>query len=291
MTTVVGAPIVVGVDGSPSSMTAVTTAVRLAADHRRDLRVVHAYAWSLLSVSHGIAGGARVGGGLREEAGRILDAAVAHARSLAPGVTVTGEVLPGAPAAVLVAEAKGAWLVVLGDRGLGGFASLLVGSVAVQVTAHASCPVFVVRGTEHPTGPIVVGVDGSGHSDLALGFAFQEAAFRGAPLRAVHAWRHPVAAEPGDMLPLVYDVDEVEGEETRVLAEAIAGWTDRHPDVRVEQLVVRAGAAHTLIQESARAQLLVVGARGHGGFTGLLLGSVSQAVLHHAACPVAVVRA
>ena len=290
MTTAAGAPIVVGVDGSPSSLDAVAAASRMAADRHRPLRIVHAFVWSLLSVPYGISGGAPAGPGLRDEADKIIADAIALARSAAPEIEVDGEVREGASAPVLLDEARRAWLLMLGDRGLGGFASMLLGSVTAQVAAHAACPVLMIRPTEHPDGPVLVGVDGSGQSDLAVGFAFEEAAFRGAPLRAVHAWRHPVSVEPGDMLPLVYDVEEVEGEEERVLAEALAGWRDRYSDVPVEQVVVRAGAARTLVDESARARLLAVGARGHGGFVGLLLGSVSRAALLHAACPVAVIR-
>jgi nucleotide-binding universal stress UspA family protein len=290
MTRTAGAPIVVGVDGSPSGLAAVTSAARMGADRRRPLRVVHAFVWSLLSVRHGIGGGAPIGPGLRDAAEGFVTDAIALARSVAPDVEVAGEVRDGATAPVLLEESRGAWLLVLGDRGLGGFASMLVGSVTAQLAAHAECPVLMVRPTGQPDGPVLVGVDGSGHSDLAVEFAFEEAAFRRVTLRAVHAWRRPVATEPGDMLPLVYDVGEVDGEETRVLAEALSGWRDRYPDVAVDQMVVRGGAARTLVDESARAQLLVVGARGHGGFVGLLLGSVSRAALLHAACPVAVIR-
>jgi nucleotide-binding universal stress UspA family protein len=112
---------------------------------------------------------------------------------------------------------------------------------------------------------------------------------RGVPLVATHAWTHPASAGPGDMLPLVYDTADVESEETRLVAEALAGWHDRYPDVTVQRELVHGGARKALIDASHRAQLVVVGTRGRGGFTGLLLGSVSQAVLHHAACPVAVV--
>lgn len=123
--------------------------------------------------------------------------------------------------------------------------------------------------------PVVVGVDGSKSG-----------------LVAVHAWTHPVSTGPGDMLPLVYDVNGVEAEEQRVLAESVAGWCDRYPEVPVAHRLVRGPTRTTLIDESARgAPLLVVGARGRDGFAGLLLGSVSQAVLHHAGCPVAVIRA
>jgi nucleotide-binding universal stress UspA family protein len=286
-----GAPVVVGVDGSPSSLHAVSAAVPMAAERHRPLRVVHAFIWPLLRVPLGPGPGAPDDAGLRHDAERIVADAVAHARSAgAVGLDVSGEVVTGAAAAVLLAEARDAALVVIGDRGLGGFSGLLLGSVAVQLAAHAPVPVMVVRGTEHQDGPVVVGVDGSGDSDLAIGFAFEEAAFRNADLRAVHAWTHPIASEPGDMLPLVYDVDDVTDEATRLLAEALAGWRDRYPEVKVSRILVRGRARQALVEESTRAQLLVVGARGRGGFTGLLLGSVSQTALHHASCPVAVVR-
>jgi nucleotide-binding universal stress UspA family protein len=284
------APIVVGVDGSQSSLDAVRLAVRMAGERRRPLRAVHAFIWPLMHVPLGPAAGAPAEGGLRHDAERVIATAVDLARLVDPNVEVVGAVVDGAASAVLLTEARDAALVVLGDRGLGGFTGLLVGSIAVQLAAHAACPVLVVRGAEQPDGPVVVGVDGSGHSELAVGFAFEEAAFRGVALHAIHAWTHPLAAEPGDMLPLVYDVGDVENEETRVLSEAVAGWCDRYPEVKVHTMVVRGRASRAIVEGSGRAQLLVVGARGRGGFAGLMLGSVSQAALHHARCPVAVVR-
>jgi len=178
---------------------------------------------------------------------------------------------------------------VVGDRGLGGFTGLLVGSVAVELAAHAHCPVLVARGTVDPALPVLVGVDGSPANQPAIGYAFEQAALRRVPLVALHAWAHPVASGSGDMLPLVYDLDEVQAAEERVLSEALAGWSEKYPDVTVERVVRHGSVRSTLIEASGRAQLVVVGARGRGGFAGLLLGSVSQAVLHHAACPVAVV--
>jgi nucleotide-binding universal stress UspA family protein len=136
---------------------------------------------------------------------------------------------------------------------------------------------------------VLLGVDGSPANDPAVGFAFEEAALRGVPLLALHAWSHPVSTGPGDMQPLVYDDVEVSAEENRVLAEALAGWHDKYPDVTIHRELVHEGARTALIEATGRAQLAVVGTRGRGGFAGLLLGSVSQAVLHHAACPVAVV--
>jgi nucleotide-binding universal stress UspA family protein len=136
----------------------------------------------------------------------------------------------------------------------------------------------------------VLGVDGSPNNNAAIGFAFEEAALRGVPLTALHAWSHPVSTGPGDMLPVVYDVGEVESEEARLLSEALAGWGDKFPDVVVDRKLVHGGARKALIDAAHEAQLLVVGGRGRGGFTGLLLGSVSQAALHHAVCPVAIIR-
>jgi nucleotide-binding universal stress UspA family protein len=117
-------------------------------------------------------------------------------------------------------------------------------------------------------------------------FAFEEAERRGVPLAAVHTWAHPVPRDPAD-IPSGYD--EAELREARVLSEALVGWTDKYPDVEVHRRLVRARARPTLIEASSRAQLAVVGSHGRGGFTGMLLGSVGHALLHHARCPVAVV--
>jgi nucleotide-binding universal stress UspA family protein len=227
---------------------------------------------------------------LREAAQHILAEATGRAYALDPDLDVSTELSEDTAAAALVAASDEAAAVVVGSRGLGGFHGLLVGSVSAQVATHARSPVVVVRSPATTTDRIVVGVDGSPHSVAALGYAFEQADWRSSALVAVHAWSRPVSSEPGDILPLVYDATEVQAEESRVLAEAVAGWSERYPDVPVEQRVVRGHAASVLSDESREAQLLVVGSRGHGGFTGLLLGSVSHRVLHHARCPVAVVR-
>lgn len=283
------AAVVVGVDGSPAALSAVRLGAAEAALRRRPLRLVHAFVWPLLHVDVESPPGGPPQGGLRDRAEQLVDEAVSVARSAAPDVPVTGTMIDGQAAAVLCRETAGADLLVLGDRGLGGFTGLLVGSVAVQVSSYAACPVLVARGGDHD-GPVVVGVDNSAHSRLALRFAIEEAARRGAECRAVHAFRHPVSTGPGDMMPLVYDTEALRGEEDRELAESVAGWTDRFPEVPVIRRVVHGWAAPTLIEESATAQLIVVGARGLGGFAGLVLGSTSQAVLHHSACPTVVVR-
>ena len=285
-----GARVVVGVDGSESSLEAVRLAAREAALRHCPLHVVHAFVWALMNVPLGPHPLGPPDGGLRNEAERLVKTALEEAETAAPGVPVTSEIIDGAAAPVLIGEASDARMVVVGDRGLGGFSGLIVGSVAVQLTSHATCPVVVVRGEARSGKFIAVGVDGSEVSNRAVGFAFEEASLRGVPLAVVHAWRFPVSAEPGDMLPLVYDQEELAADEERLAAEATMGWSERYPDVEVIRRLHRGHPAKALVEESDRAELVVVGARGRGGFTGLLLGSVSQAVLHHSHCPVAIVH-
>ncbi|MEV4847773.1 universal stress protein [Micromonospora matsumotoense] len=290
MTSRSGAPVVVGVDGSRSALDAVRVAAREAADRHRPLRVVHAFIWPLFDIPLGPTPGGPPDGGLRHQAELIVADAVAEAGKVAPELTVTGQVVDGASTPVLLTESRDAALLVLGTRGLGGFAGLLIGSAAVQVSARAGCPVLVVRGEARADGPVLVGVDGSALSTEALGFAFAEAAQRDTGLLAVHAWLTPAPIGPGDVLPLVYDVAAIAAEEERVLAEALAGWSARYPDVPVTRRLVSGAAARVLVEESKAAQLTVVGAHGRSALGGMLLGSVSHAVLHHAHSPLAIVR-
>jgi nucleotide-binding universal stress UspA family protein len=285
------APVVVGVDGSAPSLAAVDVAAREAVLRDRPLTVVHAFSWPYVGVPVGLTPLGPLNGDRLRAAERVVRQAVHRAETAAPGVVVDGDAVIGSPAGALVERSRTAALVVVGHRGIEGFPGLLVGSVASQVAAHSAAPVLVVRGRPDPTGEILLAVDGSPRSDRAVGFAFEEAALRGAMLTALHTWTHPKPAEPGDMLPLVYDIPEVEAEEARVLTEALAGWHDKYPDVTVRRRLVRARTRPTLVEESSRAQLVVVGTRGHGGFAGLLLGSVSQAALHHSHCPVVIVPA
>jgi nucleotide-binding universal stress UspA family protein len=269
--------------------------VRLAAtealNRRRPLRLVHAFVWPMLHVATGPPPGGPPDSGLRRQAEGIVADAAAEAASLAPGTPVSAEVVDGSAATVLLGEARTAEMVVLGHRGLGGVSSLLVGSVAVQVCAHARCPVLVALGDEERhTGPVVVGVDGTPLSGPAIEFAMREAALRGAQLVAVHAWSQPVSTGAGDMLPLVYDEESVRVDEERALAESLAGWSERYPQVPVTRRMVRGRPARALITESETAQLVVVGALGRGELTGLVFGSVSQAVLRHSRCPLGIVR-
>ncbi|GAA1408878.1 universal stress protein [Catellatospora coxensis] len=268
-------PVVVGVDWSAHSNYAVRLAAAQARRRRRPLRIVHA-------------AGADGDLALRAEDLRLEDAA-RLAGETAPGIDVSTATVAAEPAAVLIQEGRDAELVVVGDRGLGGFTGLLMGSVALHVATRCPQPVLVARGEEHPRGQVVLGVDGSPGSARAVEAAFTEAALRSSDLYAAHAWTGPPPAGPGDLLPLAYEDDEIEDQERRLLAEALSGMRERFPDVTVREVVVRGRTARSLVHLSETALLMVVGRRGRGGLTGLLLGSVSQQLLHHSACPVLIV--
>ncbi|MBQ0984785.1 universal stress protein [Streptomyces sp. F63] len=280
-------PVVVGVDGSPSGLEAVEVAAREAKYRNRPLRVVHAFVWPSTHMPLGA-----VEGDLRYEAQRIVTEAEERARTAVPGTEVSGEVVTGEALTVLEERSGRAALMVVGSRGLGGFARLLIGSVAGQLAAHSRCPVLVVRGRTDGTGPVLVGVDGSPAGETAIGFAFEEAAAQEAGLVALHAWSEwSVAVPPPEdpSAPYAYEPGMLKADEERLLAESLAGWRDRYPDVPVEHRLIRGRARESLVEASEEARLLVVGARGRGGFAGLRLGSVSQAATQHAHCPVAVV--
>lgn len=286
------APIVVGVDDSPPSRDALQWAAEDAQAQQRPLRIVHAFIWPLMNVALGPpAGDPDGGGGLRAEAERLLIEAEAAARATAPDIAVTTGLVTGAATGVLLDQARDAELVVLGNRGVGGFLGLLVGSVGVALAAHAPCPVIVVRPRPGNASPpssrrVVVGVDGSDTSLLALEFAFRAAAQRGVGLTTLRSLELPIPFDPSVMDA----VDENEDAQRRLLSEALEDQHKKFPDVDVHSTVVRNHPGHALVVESSGAELVVVGSRGRGGFRGMLLGSVSQAVLHHAECPVAVVR-
>lgn len=283
------APIVVGVDGSASALTAVAWAAREAARHRVPLRFVHAYLLPAQGYPEFVVTGAEVREAFEQQGREWLEEAVAAARAVVPDVEVETSVVVDRPTTALVDESRRARLVVLGSRGLGGFTGLLVGSVAVAVSAHGGCPVVVVREPEAARGPVVVGVDGSPVSEEAVAFAFEEASLHGAPLVAVSAWTDfPVDGAYASLFTV--DWPRVEDEQHRVLAERLAGWQEKHPDVEVTRTVVRDRPVRALLDAAEGARLLVVGSRGRGGLTGMLLGSTSQSLVHHASCPLAVVR-
>ncbi|MER6222205.1 universal stress protein [Streptomyces sp900105755] len=265
-----GSMVVVGVDGSSSSHAAVVQAAREAERRGAELRVVHAFSWPVGPMYAPLD---------PSPLNTLAHDAAQDARRVAPGVEVGDAVMIGGAVSVLVAESRAADLVVVGRRGIGGFVGMLLGSTAVSVAAHSHCPVLVVREEPDGAGPVVLAVDGSAEGEKAVEFAFAEAALRGAELVAVHAWLP-------DHEPAGTGVERPE----RLLAQAVAGRAERYPDVTVRQEVLSGEIREVLVQASRNAQLMVAGARGRGGFSGMLLGSVSQALLHHAHCPVAVVR-
>ncbi|SDM42856.1 universal stress protein [Allokutzneria albata] len=288
-------PIIVGVDGSTSAHHAVLWAAREAASRKAPLHLVHAcleistYTPTPLPRSFSEA--------LREQGSDYLVAAAERAREIAPGIEVATQLVVGTAAETLTTLSEQAQLVVLGSRGLGGFTALVVGSVALALAAHARCPVVVVRGATGNCEPsregcVVAGVDASPASDAVLEFAFDQASRGGAELVVVHTWNDHVAESAWAMAPYVaLDWEAIEAEAYLLLAERLAGWQEKYPDVVVRRVVTKESATRALMREAAAARLLVVGSRGRGGLCGMLLGSTSQALLHHAPCPVAVVRA
>jgi nucleotide-binding universal stress UspA family protein len=284
-----GAPVVVGVDDSPGALAAVRVAAREAALRRRALRVVHAVDWPPAAWATTPGWTSPPVEAYRKRAGG-MNGAVDAARAVAADLEISTDVTVGDPVPVLLAESRGAALIVVGHRGGGGFPGLLIGSVAEQLASRSAAPVLIVRGREHPDGPVVAGVDGSRTSAAALDFAADESVRRGAELVTVHAWNGDDGTDLNADLPMSYEFWSGEQEESRVLAEAVAGLAERFPDLPVRR-VVRRGPARRLLRDwSLAAQLVVVGDRGHGGFAGLLLGSVSQHLLLRAGCPTAVVR-
>ena len=281
--------VLVGTDGSDVSVSAVEWATGAAARRGLPLRIVHAAAPWLYDTPVDPRF-ASVRTWLLSSARQIVDDAEATARELDPDVDVDGEVVSGPPARALLKKAEDAAVLVLGGHGAGAAASLLLGSTTLQVVSHVRVPVVVVRNLEPAVRrEVVVGVDTAAAAEPAVGFAFEEASLRGARLRVIHAWSHPASDGPGDMQPLVYDPRMVAGEELRHLEESLTTWRDKFPDVEAVSDVIHGRAARVLAGASARADLLVVGTRGRGGFRGLLLGSVSHALLHRAHCPLAVV--
>lgn len=188
----------------------------------------------------------------------------------------------------LLRAAEDASVLVVGSRGHGAAGEVLLGSVSHHLARHASCPVVVVREPHDPGARrIVVGIDGSPTSMAALDFAVRRAEMTGETVVALHAWH--VRAPSTDVWN-ARPRDLATEERELLLAESIAGIRTDHPDVRVEHEVVAVAPQKALVDASAGASLVVVGSRGLGYFRGLMLGSVSQAVLHRAECPVAVVR-
>jgi nucleotide-binding universal stress UspA family protein len=293
MITVPTRPVLVGIDYSPDSMAAAEYGAWEAQRRRVPLRLLHAMA-PPPAFGPGFGAGWLIGAMIRD-ATTLLRDTTDQLRRRHPGLEIQHAVQTAGPGAALVTESTHASLVVVGARGTGGFPELLAGSVSAEVAAHAHAPVVVVRrtgdGTVPAPGQVVVGVDGSAHADLAVGFAFEEADARGCALLAVYAWDVPPQHNLGPITRRHYDHVEAQEEAERVLAEAVAGWAEKYPDVAVTRRAVHTLSPSAVLRDAATgASLVVVGSRGRGGFLGLLLGSVSRALVSHARCSVAVVH-
>ncbi len=277
------ARIVVGFDGSPNSVLALNWALTEACLRDGVVLLCH------------VVPGRRVSGDPRDDerhaaAERVLAGGVRYARQRAPKVEVIAELVSGGPARQLLSAASEATLLVVGARGENGFPGLRLGSVSAQVARHAPCTVIVIpdRADTRQDRQVVVGVDGSVGSTAALTFAFAEAAARHSELRAIYvfdaATLQTMATLPqADLLRLhVRAADTLHG--------LVTAHAEHSPNVEVCCEVLSGAPASTLTEAAVGAELLVLGSRGHGDVATLMLGSTSHTVLHHATCPVAIIR-
>ncbi|WP_405833442.1 universal stress protein [Streptomyces sp. NBC_00105] len=284
--------LVVGVDGSPESRAAADWAAREAVRRDLPLHVVHAWLWqpvALPLVQDRDTEARRAEDILREAAGELTQR---YAE-----LTVTAEVLSDAVVPALLHAAKGAEMLVLGTRGHSALVGFLLGSYGRQVIAAAECPVVSVRSAHgRPValpelGEVVVGQQGDlEESAEVLRTAFEAAAARKAPLRAVRAWSLPpvYGYSPGSMW-IADQFGGLDQYEKAALEQALEPWRLRFPEVDVVEHVERGSAGHVLLTASSDAQLLVVGRKVRESSMGAHIGSAAHAVLHHSACPVAVV--
>ncbi len=289
--------VVVGADGSPSSRVAMKWAAREATMRHVPLTVVHV-APSLAGAASALAWPA---GRVPEEVlemqendarGVIADAikVVEDSAADGDGPEINSELLFGGPVPSLADLSKDAQLMVVGCRGRTGQHRRLLGSVSTGLIHHAHCPVAVIH-DEVPSVlqssklPVLVGIDGSPASELATAIAFDEASWRGVDLVALHVWGE------ADM-STVFGIDSVavQSAADKTLAESLAGWQERYPEVTVQRVVEFERPVHHLLDQAEKAQLVVVGSHGRGGFAGMLLGSVSTAVAQEARVPVIVAR-
>jgi nucleotide-binding universal stress UspA family protein len=267
-------PVVAGVDGSEESLRAVEWAALEARRHRAPLRIVAAPA-PLPRLSVHSQDLATVAARLEGESCRALDEAVARAEEIAPRQLIDADLLTGPPALAVTQSGTGALMLVVGARGAGGFAAMLLGSVSRYAASHASCPVVVVREeTSAVHREVVVGIRDPRDADDTLGYAFEEAALRGATLIAVHSAAAGHVAAEADL----------------ALVEALRTWHGKYPAVPAWHDVVRDHPAHVLASYSARADLIVVG-RHDGAPSRPAVGGIQHALLDHARGPVAVVPA
>jgi nucleotide-binding universal stress UspA family protein len=273
------------VDGSEESLLAAEWAAMEAKRHGLPLRIVSAPTMPPRMQAYP----ATVADALRAAATRALRTAVARAEEVAPGLEITTDLLSGPPALAVAGCGSGAAMLVVGARGAGGFAALILGSVSRFAASRARCPAIVVRqATMAVHHEIAVGIRDSQSTSEALTFAFEEAAARHADLVAVHAWHWFPSALAGqadheDATHPPMHPDQISAEAARSLSAAVDGWQEKYPDVRARHDVIRGHPARVLANYSARADMVVIGRHGAG------IGSIQHALLDHAHGPVAVV--
>ncbi|MFE9066918.1 universal stress protein [Streptomyces violaceusniger] len=285
-------PLVVGVDGSESSLQAVDWAVDEAARHGLPLHLVHASRWERYEERLPSFGTDRPSGEITAE--NIVASCAERATLLHPDVKVSAEVLPEDTVTALLEQSREAFAVVTGPRGRGALAETLLGSVSLAVAARAVSPVVVVRGGESnragALGRVILAVGDLVEGAVAVRFAFREARARDAALHAVRSWRRPAHPHAGQSLlereatGLIYE-EQAAG----VLSEVLDQVEREHDDIAVHREVIEGPAHRVLLDVSEQADLLVVGALQRRDHTGMQLGRVSHAVLHRSACPVVIV--
>ncbi|MGY1704798.1 universal stress protein [Geodermatophilus sp. SYSU D00697] len=284
-------PVAVGIDGSDAARAAASFATTEARLRQAPLRLVHGLSWPLGGITADTDPGSELQTMVESGAETVLREVAAEAADVLGADRVGWSVVPGDPVAALRRASEEAQLLVVGSRGVGGVAGLLMGSTASGVVAEAACPVVVLPDETSVVvsqrTSVVVGVEGRRGDDAVLGFAFAEAAVRGTDLVAVHAWQDAALETSFQTMSPLVDWAGVLADEQRVLAEALAGWRAKEPDVPVREVVLRERTARALVAAGLTAQLLVVGHRHRRPFA--RLGSTTHGVLHRAGCPVAVV--
>jgi nucleotide-binding universal stress UspA family protein len=284
--------IVVGIDDSPAARLAVQWAARDAELRKIPLTLVHAISPEVSTMLR-----TPLPAGLmrwqQDHGRRLVDEAlkvVEEASQRGGPAGVHSEILSSAAVPTLVDLSKDAEMVVTGAQGSGRWPGRLLGSVSSGLLRYAHSPVAIIHDQDpampYPSqAPVLVGIDGSPASELATAIAFDEASRRHVGVIAQHAWSDLDVSEwPGIDWPATQSMAE------EVLAERLAGWQEQYPDVQVSRTVVQAQPARQLVEQSEEAQLVVVGSRGRGGFAGMLVGSVSEAVAEMTRVPVIVAR-
>lgn len=300
--------VVVGVDGSEGAGIAVDWAAAYASRHGWALKLL---CGSPPPVMMGMPDGVPAGlvDAVDSAAKGALWDAVGRAEAVAPDLTVTTELIHVRGSVALVDASREAALVVVGSRGRGQVTGLLFGSTGGSVTAAAHCPVVVVHGEsdtnesetgesdhENAAGPVVLGVDGDpDHPEFfanVIRFAFEEASATGAELVVLRCWEASFygVMDPAFFEPKLMDFPAVEATEKSSIEALLKPFREEFPAVRVRVEVSYGRPERALLEASKKARLIVVGSRGHSGLAGLLLGSVSRAIVHHAHAPVAVIR-